>query len=115
MAVIKRIEVTVRVNKNNLHEFNDEDSHPDTTSISKYIEASSGVRFEIIAIVPSSYKFASNALGFEASLDGNLVERGLVFEHQYHNYVYTFRGVTRLSDSGWEIRPYRFAQINISR
>ena len=115
MAVIKRIEVTIRVNKKNLPEFNDEDSHSDKTSVSKYVEAISGARFEIVAIVPSSYRFASNALGFEASLDGNLVERGLVSEHQYHNYVYTFRGVTRLGDSGWEIQPYRFAEINISR
>lgn len=84
MAVIKGINITIQVNGQDLKEYDDldqenddeqpgqEDSMPYLTS--KYIEATSGARFDILTVVPKSVKKLSEGLDFEILLDGACVE-----------------------------------------
>ena len=120
MAVLGDIEVTVQVDGQDLREFYDQDGNntPDA-ALSKYIEAVSGARFQIVAIVSTSYRFVSSALGFEIFIDGDPVERGLIRREMIlsrgNNSTHitrTFEGASRFGDSGWELRPFTFTEIS---
>ena len=120
MAVLDDIEVTVQVDEQDLKEYYDHDGeHADDASISKYIEAVSRAKFEVVASVSTSHKLTSDALGLEISIDGNLVARGLLRKHRFlggknmtTHVKRAIKGVSRFGDEGWELRPFTFTEIN---
>ena len=71
MAILKGIKVIVQVNGSDLPEYEDADYHGDhETSVSKWIQATSGANFKITITVPNWFTFTSTGLSFRVSIDG---------------------------------------------
>jgi len=123
MAVIEDIDMAIRVDGRDLREFFDQDSDHSEKSISKYIEAVSGAKFEIVTIVSRSHVFISDALGLEIFLDGELVQRPLITKADCNpttndyvsRHVRMIKGVSYIGGSGWEFRPFKFAEITFGK
>ena len=121
MAILDDIEVTIQVNGQDLREYFDQDGDPSTdVSVSKYIEAVSGARFEVVIMVPKSHKFLSDALTFRVFLDGSLVGKSginkiKVLKDKSNFYKKSIKGVSKPVGSGWEMRSFQFTEINISQ
>ncbi len=91
MAILKGIEVTIRVNGHALQEYDDSFEEGDQNSsnqddhdglpyrVTKHIEATTGARFAINTIVPKSAKALLDSLHFELSLDGHPVQSDDMF------------------------------------
>ncbi|KAK0514523.1 hypothetical protein JMJ35_003140 [Cladonia borealis] len=115
MAILKEIEVVIRVNGQELKEYDDEDASNDNeSSVSKYVEATSGAQFQIATTAPRSYQFSSDALLMKIYVDGVYVEGSLLRKKdagwtrgwdQYHD------GPRRFDGDRWEVKPFKFMEI----
>ena len=127
MAVLKGIEITVQASDQALQEFDDivEDDQSGTYQhdhqsgmphlVSKYIEATSGARFTIKAVVPNSVKESSDALTIDISVDGSRVEKS-TFQMRLSEMVdgiwaYNLRGSRKVTEAGTVRRPWMFSEI----
>jgi hypothetical protein len=129
MAILKGIEVTIRVNGHALQEYDDSFEEGDQNSsnqddhdgmpyrVSKHIEATSGARFAINVIVPKSAKALLGALTFELSLDGLPVQSHDMFmalkRPDLENGIWSRSkdGSTKVTSSGTVKRPFMFSDI----
>ena len=117
MAVLDKIQVTVQVDGKNSQEYDDPDADSDLvnkSTISKYIEAISKAKFDVLITVPDSYKFVSEALIFWVALDGKKVQ-GAIFRKGRDRLTRRLAGVSRLGDKGGQLRPFMFAEVNFSK
>ena len=115
MGLLKRINVTIVVNGQELHEYDNELANPyHYNSASKYIEATSGAQFEIKASALSSYYWGSNAVQMDIFLDGLYVDNGLFLKKNAkpdHAWDEVFEGARRHGSTGWECKPFTFAEV----
>lgn len=115
MAILKGIKVTIVVNGQDLLEYDDEDAGSNTQgSVSRYIEATSGAEFKITSSAPKSYKFTSDAVRMDICLDGIVVDAGVLLKVRAkpdHAWDAVFRGPRRSGRTGWECRPFMFAEL----
>ena len=117
MAILKEIEVVIRVNGQELKEYDDEDaSNDDESSVSKYVEATSGAEFQVVTSAPISYQFSSDALAIKIYLDGVYVENGLVLKEHVRGlcawqWQRTFHGAKSFDGNRWELKPFKFVEI----
>ena len=116
MAILKGLNVTICVNKKPLQEYadNDEEQLPDT--ITKYIEAVSGAKFEVCAQYEPTFESKAPCSGavFVTLLDGKMVEN-MPLEHSKHigKLAYTY-GSCSLKQGKWMLERFRFSEILIS-
>lgn len=115
MATPGHIQVKVIVDGKPIQEYEEsKDENPEV--IAKYIEATSGAEFELNIVVLNSFRFTSDALLFEVSLDGTYVRgefcinlRGS-YQSLFH-WDHTLRGITTQGANGRYLRPFIFNEI----
>lgn len=124
MAILEGIEVTIEVDGQPLQEYDeiDEGGHPNDSLpllMSKYVEATSGARFAIRAVVPKSFKALSDALSFKYYLDGSHVEDELMTmrpsELKRNIWEEVTEGSSKESKTGCVLRPFIFNEIQCSK
>lgn len=111
MEIIGDIQAKIIVNRQPLQEHEDEeveDENPD--AVVKYIEATSGAKFGINIIVPMSYRFSSDALLFEISLDGSYVTSEIL-PRRPRPWDVTFSGLETPNADEHYLRPFMFSEI----
>lgn len=129
MAILKGIEVTIRVNGHALQEYDDSFEVGDQNSsnqddhdgmphrVSKHIEATSGARFAINVVVPKSAKALLGALSFKLSLDGHPVQSHDMFmalmplELKHGIWSHSKDGSTKMTSIETVKRPFMFSDI----
>jgi hypothetical protein len=119
MAILKGIKVTIVVNGQDLHEYNDDDAGSNTrSSVLKYIEATSGAEFQIKSSAPKSYKFTSDAVRMETYLDGIDVAATVFRKAEAkpdHAWNTVLKGARGYGSTGWECRPFTFAELVLGK
>ena len=119
--MLKKIEVTIEVKGQKLHEYNNENGGVSNgSSISKYVEATSGAAFAIKISIPKWYNFTSDCICAHVYLDGNYMENVLfiktnVKQSKYMDVEKVMDGVTTYGNSGWQKRPFTFAEITLCK
>ena len=78
MAWKKAIEVKILANGVVAEEYNDDEESHGPHSVTKYIEAISGAEFEVQHELKPSFRFPSQHLVFEKSMDGKALDNGVV-------------------------------------
>ena len=115
MGLLKRIKVTIVINGQELHGYDDEFANPyDRNSASKYVEATSSAQFEIKASALSSYYWGSNAVLMDISLDGVYIDNGLLLKKNArpdHAWDEVFEAARRHGSTGWECKPFTSAEV----
>ncbi|KAK3171107.1 hypothetical protein OEA41_003191 [Lepraria neglecta] len=99
MGLLKRINVTIAVNGQELHEYDNELANPcHYNSASKYVEATSGAQFETKA----------------SALNGFYVDNDLFLKKNAkpdRAWDEVFEGARRHGSTGWECKPFTFAEV----
>ncbi|MCJ1279957.1 hypothetical protein MMC21_007782 [Puttea exsequens] len=121
MAILKGIDVTVRVNEQPLHEYNDdEDDNGEDNAITRYVEATSGAQFSIDYEASASFKLVTDVVAVEFRLDGGLVDTAIHRKEKLSNYrsldgswSSAFYGTREPVGKGWRMRPFIFEEIAI--
>ena len=114
MAILKNIKVAIRIDGQELKEYDDEDYvNDDQSSVSKYVEAASDAEFEITTSAPSWYPFTSDALQISAYLDGAYVDNWMLRKEKagVHAWQLCLNGARRFDGKQWEIQPFKFREI----
>ena len=115
MAILKDIEVVIRVNGQELKEYDDEDaSNDDESSVSKYVEATSGAEFQILTSAPKLYRFSSDAVAIKIYMDGAYVDDALFSKEDAGwtgAWKKSFDGARRFDGSRWKVKPFKFIEI----
>ena len=123
MAILKGIDVTVRVNEQPLHEYNDdEDDNGEDNAITRYVEATSGAQFSIDYEASASFKLVTDVVAVEFRLDGGLVDTAIHRKEKLSNYrsldgswSSAFYGTREPVGKGWRMRPFIFEEIAIGK
>ncbi len=129
MAIIKGIDITIHVNGQALQEYDDSfvDGDQDSKNqrewdgtpylLTKYVEATSGARFAINAVVPKSAKTSADALKFALVLDGIPINDNNQFmpmrlpDLEDGFWSLLIDGITTETKTGTIVRPYMFSDI----
>jgi len=111
-------EVVVRVNSVALQEYRDVyEAEPDTPDrITRYVQATSGSRFDILFSRQQSFQPPSHDIGVDVFLDGHCVARPLLLKQDL-TLPHFKRGVghsVKGSNGNYRARPFMFAELDIS-
>ena len=129
LDALEGIEVTICVDGQALHEYNDDDieakaeavgAHQASKTVSKYIEAATGKEFAIKLTVKSPYKMDCPTLSFSCRVDGMKVEKRILrktnyksasgFDSVVNGLRHVLGGVSERSS----IKHFQFAEIKTS-
>ena len=118
MAILKPFECKVEVDGVALEEFEDEETgEADTrTSMTKYIEAASGVNFSLKLVIQPGWTMKADYIGWLVVMDGKNYGGGIIKSKDYHDNrscISVLHGVTSGSGDDWSERKFRFADITI--
>ena len=115
MVVIKKIEVTIRVDGQDLHEYNDSIHEPrGPTEQTRYIEVSTGKRFKIHAGILRRFMSRTDCLQFSVFLDGRYVDNFLWdSEDECDDIIYD--GISNEDQAEWHTKPLMFSNITCSK
>lgn len=121
MAWKKHIEVKVLVNGMAAQEHDDDDDDEGSNgryTITKYIEAVSGVQFAVQFELKPSFFFRAELFVFQIYIDGKRLDSAIVaksrFEEQPRGCTGNFHGITRSHGQTWSVEKFRFSEIKIS-
>ena len=117
MAVIDRIEVTVRVDHEDLIEYEDDQiENDDPKRVTRYIEATNGKAFSIKIRAQAPYQWTSECLAADIKIDGGMACHPLYKKKLYAQnptkYYETRDGTTVQTPSGEQKRPWVFSKVN---
>ncbi|KAG9683845.1 hypothetical protein KCU95_g18025, partial [Aureobasidium melanogenum] len=89
------VEITVVVDGEDLHEYQDADTEDDEDTVTKYIEAVDNANFAVKIKVTKDAKFKGNRLAFEVLVDGTRISRPLIGprRRQVSTHVQMVRGI----------------------
>jgi len=121
MAILPSLpgfEVVVRVNDVALQEHRDiYEAEPDTPDrITRYVQATSGAKFDILFSREPCFQLPSHDIGAEVFLDGHCIDKPLFLQqdlrlpHSKRKVGYCVKG----SDGNYKAQPFMFAELDIS-
>lgn len=113
MAIRKRLEVTVEINDQKLHEYEDQhDAENDANSSSGYIESTSGAAFSVRFHILKNFEFEYNALEVHIDLDGVHAVTVIFPKDKTDLHTFAFRGAP-VDHAGWHgIRKFAFSEVH---
>ena len=115
MAILKDIKVAIMINGQELKEYNDEDvGNDEENSVSKYVEAISEAKFEIITSASRWYQFTSDAVQMDIYMDGAYADACLLRKKdasRVHAWKCRLNGARRFDGNRWEVKPFKFREI----
>lgn len=120
MAWKKAIEVKVVVNGTPAQEYDDDDQETIAhNTVTKYIEAISGAEFEVQFELKRSYRFPSQHLVFQISVDGRVLDNSVVSKEEFAErgqaWVGSLKGIMRSHGETWSLERFRFSEIKTSQ
>jgi hypothetical protein len=111
-------EVVVRVNGVALQEHRDVyEAEPDTPDrITRYVQATSGAKFEILFSRQQCFQSPSHDIGVDVFLDGHCVARPLLLQEALSlpNFKREVGHTVKGSDGNYRAMPFMFAELDIS-
>jgi hypothetical protein len=118
MAILKPFECKVEVDGVALEEYEDEDTEQanTTTSLTKYIEATSGSNFSLKLTIHPGWKMQADYIVWYIDLDGKKSSGGLVKSETYdgsRSCTSVLSGIASGAGGNWTERKFRFADITI--
>ena len=112
MAILKDFTVTVQVDGQPVHEYDDEtEGNQGPSQVTKYIEAISETRFTIKIDVSRSMIFTSDGLLFKLMLDGRDVTSSYYSKAEHVHGTTTIRDVKIRSSAGFTRKTFLFSEI----
>ncbi|THY27019.1 hypothetical protein D6D00_05256 [Aureobasidium pullulans] len=102
------VEITVVVDGEDLHEYQDTDMEDEENTVTKYVEAVTGANFAIKACVSQYFKYEGDCLGIRVEVDGLFVSSPLFKPHGRSTFLAD--GVF-VGDEN--IRKLRFSKLEI--
>jgi hypothetical protein len=118
MAVLSDVpglQVQILVQGKALNEYRDRDAKTSGRTVERYVEAQSGMQFEIRYIFEESFP-VDRPLSMIVTIDGKAVDEPLIRPHEIldPNGHISYGSILK-SDSGCEVRKYQFLSIDISK
>lgn len=118
MAIFKNVEITVKTGEVTLKEYDDDEDIDDNYRLdatTKYVEAISGVPFQIMVSIPKTFLFTSDGLEFETSMDGHDIHDSFRTKEKNptRDYCCTIKGCEGMVNNAWTVRPFLFSEIEI--
>lgn len=119
MTSKKAIEVKVLVNGTAAQEYNDDDEENNEPNIvTRFIEALSGLEFEVQYELKPSFRFPSQHLGFNVSIDGKALASQVISKEcskgGSSGRKGTIEGISRSDGVTWSLEKFRFSDLKIS-
>lgn len=110
MVTFRDLHVTVRVDDEDLQEYEDRNEPYNSEVISKYIEAVTGAEFSINIKVPGDYSATSGALKFIVRAGGEYI-RSLIHRHERGAGELVVSGTKSERAGRWVHQPLVFSDI----
>jgi hypothetical protein len=105
------VEITVVVNGEDLHEYQDTDMEDEENTVTKYVEAVTGANFAIKITMPKGFAFGGDCLSFRVKVDGLFAKSPLIGPGDTSEIsTFLVDGVT-VGDEN--IRKLRFSELEI--
>lgn len=104
------VEITVVVDGEDLHEYQDTDMEDEENTVTKYVEAVTGANFAIKIMVPKKFGFEGTCLSFHVLVDGAEAEHPLI-QPRHVRRAPKVRSVEGARVSNTHIRKFRFTEL----
>ncbi|KAL2032885.1 hypothetical protein VTO58DRAFT_106057 [Aureobasidium pullulans] len=104
------VEITVVVDGEDLHEYQDADMEDEENTVTKYVEAVTGANFTIKIMVPKKFGFEGTCLSFHVLVDGAEAEHPLI-QPRHVRRAPKVRSVEGARVSNTHIRKFRFTEL----